>query len=480
MRFRRRVILVLALVTAIGLTGSFGGVLLYFVSVQQSALDRELLALGTLEAQDVATNGFKFSSRPGPRANDVGPLPKHVVVYDSLGKIINSMEFDGDPPSYESVKGFRRFFNAHHEEVDLRCIVLPVPGHPGFTLFYGAPRDDIDSDAALLFRSMVITLILALVWAVLVTAVMIKRLTLGHQAIADVARLVADGDLTARVGGKFKDPEIAQLASDIDNMIERLGALLMSQRRFIANAAHELRSPLATLYGELQFAQRKPRTVEEYRRSIEECLDSSRRLKALAEDLLALARATEAHDAHTEEVSIPEMIEEVVRELAPRAGESRIRIHVDATPITIQGVSRDLARMLRNLVENALRHAREDGQISIEAREEDHRVCIRITDDGDGVPETERARIFEPFFRGNAAGRYRWGGTGLGLSIAREIARNHGGDVVLEEDASDASGARFIIRLGKTYAGRRESQLDLGALTNTNRAAELKLSKPSS
>ncbi|NVL83830.1 histidine kinase dimerization/phospho-acceptor domain-containing protein, partial [Escherichia coli] len=114
---------------------------------------------------------------------------------------------------------------------------------------------------------------------VLVTWRVVRRLTRGHEAIAETARRVAAGDLGARTALRSGDEEVVQLAHDVDEMVRRLEILVEGQQRFIAHAAHELRSPLTALYGELQLAVRRSRSADEYRATIEEALDSARRLK---------------------------------------------------------------------------------------------------------------------------------------------------------------------------------------------------------
>jgi two-component system heavy metal sensor histidine kinase CusS len=132
---------------------------------------------------------------------------------------------------------------------------------------------------------------LALLWTLLVAVVVVWRLTRDHRTIAVVARRVAAGDFDARIRMLSGDREVMQLAQDIDAMIDHLGVLIGLQQRFIANAAHELRSPLTTLYGELSHALRRSREPAEYERAIQEALGATQRLRRLTDDLLAVARS---------------------------------------------------------------------------------------------------------------------------------------------------------------------------------------------
>jgi two-component system OmpR family sensor kinase len=280
---------------------------------------------------------------------------------------------------------------------------------------------------------------------VLVTWRVVRRLTRGHDAITDAARRVAAGDLAARTSLRSGDDEVVQLAHDVDEMVRRLEILVEGQQRFIAHAAHELRSPLTSLYGELQLALRRSRSADEYKSAIEEALDSARRLKALAEDLLALARIGAEREPSQTPVALDEVARNAVSWVSQEAARRGVHVAIDADRSTVLGHAIDLERLLRNLIDNAVRHCPEGGHVRIEARSNGENVELSVIDDGPGVPADERDRVFEPFFRA-ASERRRDDGSGLGLAIVREIARVHGGDVTVE-DGPGGKGARFRARL---------------------------------
>jgi two-component system heavy metal sensor histidine kinase CusS len=283
------------------------------------------------------------------------------------------------------------------------------------------------------------------VWAGLTARWMIGRITRGHQRVVEVARRVAGGDLDARIG-TVAHGEIGQLAHDVDEMIARLGLLVTSQQRFIAHAAHELRSPLTALYGELQLALRKERNAGEYKEMIAEALDSTRRLKLLAEDLLTLAKMGGGDQAPREEVDVEALAESALTQIEPLTEERGVTVHVKATGVRALGRPRDLERLARNLIENAVNHSPKGGVVEVTAETKNGSIELAVVDAGPGVPEPERERIFEPFYR-SAQSRATAKGSGLGLGIAREIARAHGGDIAVEDRADGSSGARFIARL---------------------------------
>jgi signal transduction histidine kinase len=234
-------------------------------------------------------------------------------------------------------------------------------------------------------------------------------------------------------------------------MIARLAVLVETQRRFIANASHELRSPITTLLGELSFALRSNRDATAYREAIVEALGSARRLKALTEDLLELARVG-ASEVDPQGVHLGEIVGAAVDAVHAVAAETGVVLDTACNGAVVDGHAGDLQRLVRNLLENAVRHSSRGGRVRIDARRDRASVVLTVTDDGPGVPEEARHRIFEPFFRLAAPRDGERGGTGLGLAIARSIARAHGGDLWLDAAAPGERGARFVVRLPASRA----------------------------
>lgn len=457
MSFRGRLVAAVSFVTAVTLGGAFAVVSTLVNRDQQQQLDHALHREAMEEAREVAALGghqLAISDRPGPAANDVGPLTKYGAIYDSAGTVqAATPTFAGQPPArtlLETPKGrcFDLWFRGEH----LRGILMPIPSHPGLDLLLAAPRTDLDSDAAFLARAMAMVWIVAILWASLVASWIIRRLTHRHLTIAEVVRRVASGDRAARITGLSRDTEVAQLERDINDMIERISALLESQQRFIAHAAHELRSPLSSLLGELSHALRRPRDAEGYRQAIEEALDSTRRLKLLTEDLLALARLGAASPDVDETVAASDCVRAAARDVEAEARERGVEIAVEGQAGTVRGRPRDLERMLRNLLENAVRHSALESRVQVRLQAEPAHVLLEVSDTGPGIPPSERDRIFEPFYRGPEERAKGLPGAGLGLAISREIARAHGGDLTLVSPEVQ-SGCRFLIRLPAALEG---------------------------
>lgn len=236
--------------------------------------------------------------------------------------------------------------------------------------------------------------------------------------------------------------EIAALATTMNGMLDRLDAAATAQRRFVSDASHELRSPLATIrqHAELAHAHPEVTSIGELAEVVSE---EGLRLQGIVESLLLLARLDEGAGTHDEPVDLDDIALAEVRRLRT-AG-----IDVDGTGISAARVSGDprlLGQLLRNLADNAVRHSR--GRVAIGVVPSDGYVFVTIEDDGAGVPAEERERIFERFVRLDDARSRDAGGSGLGLAIARGIASSSRGSLTVDD--SRWGGARFVLTLPRS------------------------------
>jgi two-component system, OmpR family, sensor kinase len=460
MSLRSRFVVASSLVSFAALSGAFSVVWVTYNAVQERQLDAVLVREATDDAIGISAGHVsKGEGQFKPGAKDAGALPpgrlelrrdeyepitKYGAIYDSRG-LPQAWTPNLDParPRMDLVRHalgvpFDLWWNNEH----LRAILTSVPGDGNPTFFLASPRSDIDRDARDLAKKMGAALLIAVVASALATSWLARMLTRDHYRIAAVARAVAAGDLSARIGVLSEDPDVARLGRDIDEMISRLALLLESRQVFIANASHELRSPIAAVLGELSFALHRERDAKSYRGSIEVALGAARSLKVVTEDLLALARIG-ATDVALEHVSLSDVARAAVKATEEAARAQDLRVQLACSQSAVEGHPGDLKRLLRNLVENAIRHSPKGGRVGIESRSDCENTYIEVIDEGPGVPEDARERIFEPFFR-LPAGRADESGAGLGLAIGRSIARAHGGDLWVE---SSTKGARFVVRL---------------------------------
>ena len=448
MKFRERLVLAASLTSLIGLGAGFSFVYERVCAEHLHEIDRVLGIESREEADEVAQSELvrELPEDPDLKATNIGPLRKYAVLYDADGKVLARSALVGSgAPELGSLNArtatpFDRSIGASN----VRAVLLPVPGRPGEQLLFGVSREPIDADAALLARVMTITFAGVVVWIVLMTWWVTTRMTREHEAIAAVARRVAAGDLSARVGGGVPHEDIARLGRDVDSMIEQLSALVASQQNFVSYAAHELRSPLTAAYGELSNALRKERSAADYKEAIECALDATEHMKALAEDLLVLARGNAPSVSGTRtSASLANVTRVAVGQLARTLEARAVRVELEGDARVETWNERDLHRLVLNLLDNAVKHSPRGGVVRVSAATRDA-IELSVQDQGPGVPADDALRIFEPFFRGSREASEE--GSGLGLAIVRAIARAHDGDVSLEPSAEPSRGARFTVR----------------------------------
>ena len=276
-------------------------------------------------------------------------------------------------------------------------------------------------------------------------------LWLARRAMTPIASLTATareiaetGDPNRRVPPVEADDEVAELARTLDQMLlalegarEESEAMLMRQRRFVADASHELRTPLTSVLANLELlAEVLDGERGEAARS---ALRSSQRMRRLVGDLLLLARADARREVPHRPTDLRQVVIEAASELGPVAEDHELV--VDAAPATVQGARDELHRLVLNLVENAVRHTPAGTHVRVSLAERGDEVVLEVADDGPGVPPELRDRVFERFVRGSGD---RGSSSGLGLAIVSAVAESHGGAVELH-DAHP--GARFVVRL---------------------------------
>jgi two-component system OmpR family sensor kinase len=444
MSLRGRFVTASSVVALVTLAGASSAVWVAYNEAQEGKLDAALLAEARDDALDASISGGSLSGGPALRRGQLGPITKYSAIYDQSGQSVAwTTNLELARPRMDFIRRtFGAPFDLWWNNEHLRAVLVPLQGDRGQSLLLATPRMNIDGDARDLARRMVAAALVAVVASAAATSWLARRLTRDHDRIAAVARAVAAGDLSARIDRTSGDPEMARLGRDVDEMISRLAVLVDTQQRFIANASHELRSPVTTLLGELSFALRRDRDAATYREAIEEALESTRRLKVVTEDLLTLARIGAAEPT-LDRVPLSDVTHAAIESTRAAADARGVALEVACNGPAIRGHAGDLERLVRNLVENAIHHSPRGGRVHIEAQSEADQVHLRVTDDGPGVPHEVRERIFEPFFR-LAGDRADHAGAGLGLAIGRSIARAHGGDLWVDDSAH---GARFVLRL---------------------------------
>ncbi|SEG70688.1 Signal transduction histidine kinase [Thermomonospora echinospora] len=248
---------------------------------------------------------------------------------------------------------------------------------------------------------------------------------------------ITASDLSRRVPQPAGEDEIAELARTANDTLDRLEYSVSRQRQFASDASHELRTPIAGLRANLEDASMHPDDTD-LQAVVHAALRDTVRLESIITDLLLLARIGTGGAAAQERIDFTDLVRtEVGRRTPPVAIRTLLQDR-----LTVRGVRMQLVRLLHNLLDNAERYA--ESVIEIAAGRVDGHLLLTITDDGVGIPEPDRERVFERFTRLDTARSRASGGTGLGLAIARDIANAHGGSLHVEDSPY---GARFALRL---------------------------------
>jgi len=243
---------------------------------------------------------------------------------------------------------------------------------------------------------------------------------------------IGGNDLSRRVDPCGRQDEIGQLAQSFNGMMDKVSASFERQKRFSASAAHELKTPLATMLVNLEVLD-----LDEHpsRERMEKALAVARtntdRMIRLTDDLFRLTSDQES--GMDEEVPVEAVFEEIQAELSEQLEARHLTVTEDVQPgIRLKGNRTMLYRALFNLVENAVKYSRGDGTISLTAEDEGDCVTIRIADTGIGIPQEELPNIFEPFYRVDRSRSRAVGGSGLGLALVKDIVEKHGGSIEAE------------------------------------------------
>ena len=368
------------------------------------------------------------------------PQPREVLVRDAAGALIGTAEAQ---PRRVPGQGFEFAVTLDNGQV-LNLQMAPRPGRGGGP----GPRRS-DPPWSWLRPPYGFQWMLGLA-ALVVMAVLFpvaRRLTQRLEALQRGVQRWGEGDLSARLPEGGQD-EVADLSRRFNAAAERVqslmasqAALLQSQKSLLANASHELRSPLARIRMAVELAGTggSPAAREEIQRNIGE-------LDLLVDEIL-LASRLDAREADIGTVESVDLIGLLAEECA-RVG-AVFELPEGTGEVVVPGVARLLRRAVRNLLENAVRHGRRTGHAEVVAQLslEGGYAVLHIDDRGPGVPPDQRERIFEPFYRLPGASE-REGGVGLGLALVRQIAARHGGSVAC--DNREGGGARFTLRLPKS------------------------------
>jgi signal transduction histidine kinase len=408
------------------------------------ALGANLDAAVTGTVQTVAADA---SREPLPR-----PLPTEAEaaavaqVIDGAGAVItSSSNVDGEPRLF-AVRGGRGHptlatvtgVPVGGAGVTYRVAALTASSSRGpVTVYAAVPTTEAGQSVSELVAALAVGVPAVITALALVGWLLVGRALRPVEAMRRQAASIPGDDLHRRLEPPPSDDELARLAGTLNDLLTRIEVANGRQRRFIADAAHELRSPLAALRAELEVTCRHP-DPEAFGTIAASLLADTERLSRLVDDLLALARLDADPVIRREPVDLDDLVHDQVR----RAGPSR---RIDTTGVGAARVTGDpqaLGRVVRNLLDNAVRHA--DSTVTVALSATGAAVTLVVADDGPGIAPGDRQRIFDRFTRLDDARSRDGGGSGLGLAIVRDVVTAHGGSVRVEDTAP---GARFTVAL---------------------------------
>jgi signal transduction histidine kinase len=436
---------VIALVTLTLALGAAGVLVVVLLSHQlDGTVTDSVLSTARQVADEVSAEGVDRRELVGILGSRDAAVTQ---VLDATGSVVaRSQEATGRPPLTDARPrpGQEIIRTAHltlpNQVGEFRIAAIGVRGPNGTYTVVSARSMTFVTEPTERLALLVTTVFLALV---IVAAIAVHRAV--GAALSPVERMrrtVADistSDLSTRVAPPPGRDEVHRLAITLNELLDRLASAQAAQRRFVADASHELRSPLSAITTALSVADRHPDTVD-----LLPLIDrETGRLRGLVDDLLLLARTDDGTDRLPQsEVDLDDLIHAEAQRL--RACTS-LDVEVVATPVKVRGDEGQLRRAVRNLVDNAQDHA--TARIRLVSKLDGERAVIEVSDDGPGIAPQDRERVFERFVRADTARDRAHGGAGLGLSIVAGIAAKHSGSVTAVDPADGGPGARVVIEL---------------------------------
>ena len=414
-------------------------------------LDRSLISAlddaATARAQDVTT-----SLRSDPPADldsqllDTNQRITLVQVVDSAGQVVRSSDTDPGTPATEvrpSAGGspVPGLIGRSEHGADLRITAQGARGVGGeYTVLVAASEEPVEATLATVGGLLALGGPLIVLVAAVVTYKLVRRSLRSVDHIRTQVATISSTDLGERIPVPAPRDEIAALASTMNDMLARIEAGHTAQRRFVGDASHELRSPLATVSMALELADARPELLD--RELVRDTLlPEVTRMQLLVGDLLLLARADEhGLPLRLGDVDLDDIVDTAVHRTRAETGKT---VTASLTPVRVHGDRTQLERVVRNLIDNAVRFAAH--AVHAELSRRGNTAQIIISDDGPGIPQPDRVRVFDRFVRLDNARERDRGGSGLGLAIVAEIISAHRGSVRIGESAQ--GGVAVVVTL---------------------------------
>jgi two-component system, OmpR family, sensor kinase len=423
--------------------------------------DQSLMSLAQTEAGLVLAD-----SKEPPRVHDVAPgssasffprLDKFIQIVDTDGHVVaRSANLGGarlptSPLLLDEVNRGEQVFEtlAHFADEPVRVLSVPIQvGAARYAIQIAGSLDDANAalrTARYLFLAMAVGILGAVV---LTGSILVRGILRPIDRLVAQARVIEGSALGQRLQHPGSGDEIARLVETLNEMLGRIEQVFEAQRRFTADASHELRSPLSRLRAELEVTLRRPRERLEYEEALRSCLAEVERLSRLTEELLTLARleAGEPHEAPLEPVRLAPILDEAVARLEPEARRREVKMLMDPpADLSVKVAAAAATLVVANVLDNAVKFSPPGGWVRIQVTSEGSAAVVAVSDSGPGVPEEEMPRLFERFYRGSAARSTEIPGVGLGLAICRLLVDAQGGGISVA--SAPGGGATVRVRL---------------------------------
>jgi len=450
-----------SLVLAMALLAVYLGIRAFLISDLDAQL-RTLAGTELASAVDEAGEAIHLHEFPVDSTRSEEYAGKFVQLIDGRGRVLLQSPVLGAMPALLDQARLQEGFDGAAPLVPVevngrrgRMIALRTAGPDRYLVAVGLFTDSLDRTLSRL------GLLLAGVWLTALGVTAILGFTLASSALTPIRRItrqaatIAQGQFEQRLDAPALQDEIGEMTALLNQMLARLHAAIEVNRRFAADASHELRSPLTAMLGELDVALKRERSAEEYQDTMGRLRERLVAMTALADDLTLLVRAQERGSVERGEVAVRALVDRAVARVAHAAGEAAVAVAVDIAPNLVAYADvRLLERVVDNLLGNALLHGAAGGRILVSAGLEradasegwvaDH-VVVRVRDFGPGIPHDARERVFERFFRLDPSRSRRTGGSGLGLAISREIVELFSGTIRVAD--TEGPGTTIEVRL---------------------------------
>jgi heavy metal sensor kinase len=449
---RGRLALVNVVVLLIALLLLAGIVLNQLVRDLYEQLDHDLALIGARELAIV-----KVVHGIPTLGNNSQPLPQiglegFIRLVDTQGRIVDGVgAFSDTPVSTQTLDAPPQglvFNQTSHAGLPLRVYTRPVLTNNtvvGF-LQVANERDEVEETLQLVRRSLIFGIPLALLISGLISLLTARQALRPLTQMTQSAAAIGAQDLTARLPVFRAKDEVQALALTFNATLDRLAAAFVRQRRFIADASHELRTPVTAILGQAELALSRPRDPKAYQATLTRIRQEAERMQRLIGRMLTLARVETGRQPLTvAPTDVARLIHTLLDTVQPQAEAKGLTLKASIPDtLTIPSDADSLTQILLNLLENAITYT-DQGVIELTLTTTDDHVCLTVSDTGQGIPPDHMPHIFQPFYRVDPSRSQSRGSVGLGLTLTYELTRVLGGD--LEVNSKPLVGTTFTLSL---------------------------------